>query len=363
MKSRRKFYIFVAVLLAITAALYSCAPQPADDEPSVIEEPSPPPPSPSLAPSPPPSPRPDPPKASAVYIEKVICDRPLDPNDFVTDITGRAPVAASFFLQPDNRREGEQSVFVTLTDAGGITAIIRSTLTLTRDDEPPVISGLIHKTVFVGDTIAYRLGVIVTDNIDEHVVLEVDSGAVDLREEGVYEVIFSATDSSGNTVSVEGSVTVHSVTREMADELADEVLDMILEEDMTPLEVVRAIYEWVKFTLHYSSSFIKDNVALAAYRGLTYFTGDCYIYYATAEVLLSRAGIENLPVQNIEEAVTRHFWSLVDIGEGWHHFDTTPHETGVTGFMLTESQAQTHVPNRSRTYYTYDPELYPEVVP
>jgi hypothetical protein len=231
------------------------------------------------------------------------------------------------------------------------------------DTEPPVISGLIHKTVFAGDTIAYRAGVTVTDNRDAEVELIVDSSAVNLRVEGVYPVIYSATDSSGNTATVEGSVTVHSVTPELADELADDVLLMIMTEDMTPLEQARAIYDWVKATLHYTNSTIKDNVALAAYRGLKYGMGDCYIYYAVAEVLLTRAGIENIPIRNVDWAVTRHYWSLVDVGGGWHHFDTTPHETGVSGFMLTDSQAQAPVPNRSRTYYTYDQSLYPGVVP
>jgi transglutaminase-like putative cysteine protease len=304
-----------------------------------------------------------PPEATPVHVERFISDEPLDPNDFIIDIIDQTSVAVSFYTEPDDRLEGVQEVFILLEDESGNTTVVTSLLTLIRDTEPPVISGALDKSVFVGDTIAYRAGILLRDNRDKEVTLTVDSSAVNLRVEGVYTVIYTATDSSGNKATARGTVTVHSVTREQVDEMADGILTNLLTPDMTPREQIRAIYDWVRGHVNYSKGGIKDNVAFAAYRGLKYGTGDCYVYYATAEVLLTRAGINNLPIQNIETAVTRHYWSLVNLGDGWYHYDTTPHESNVNGFMITESEAQRPVPNRSRTYYTYDKSLYPTVVP
>lgn len=304
-----------------------------------------------------------PPEGVPVSVERMICDRPLDPNDFITDITGRAPVDVAFFLPPV-RAEGEQNVFILLTDSRGNTAIITSLLTLVRDTEPPVISGDIHKTMLIGDAIAYRAGVTVTDNLDEHIALEVDSSAVDVREEGVYPVFYSATDSSGNRTVVEGSLTVYGVMLEHVEEMVEELLQRITTPEMTPHEVVRAIYDHVKRNVIYGSGRVRNNIPYAAYRGIRFGSGDCYTFFALANTLLNAAGIENIPVQRIAGTPTTHFWSLVNIGEGWYHFDPMPRNDFSTGFMLTEAQAQAQTRVSSiEGYYEYDRSLYPEVVP
>jgi hypothetical protein len=306
-----------------------------------------------------------PPEGLPVHVEKIICDRPLDPGLFVTGVTGlHMPVETGFFLPPDGRSEGDQEVYVLLTDARGNTVIITSLLTLVRDTVPPVITGDIHKSICIGDTIAYRAGVTVTDNLDGHVALEVDSSAVDTANEGVYPVYYTATDSSGNTTTVRGSLTIHGVSLAHVGEMAAEVLGRITSPDMTPRETVRAIYDYVKTNVIYGSGRVRNNVPYAAYRGIRFGSGDCYTFYALAETLLNGAGIENIPVQRIAGMPTTHFWSLVNIGDGWHHFDTMPRNEYSTGFMLTQSQAEYHTRVSSvEGYYVYDRSLYPEVVP
>ena len=316
---------------------------------------------------------PDPPAAVPVHVTKWL-DEEFFPEEFVTDVIGRTEVTVTFAAPPGRPREGGQEVFILLSDAEGNETVIASALTLLRDTEPPEITGLLDKSMFLGDTIAYRSGVTVTDNRDEEVELFVDSSAVDTRTEGVYPVVYSAADSSGNKTAVKGTVTVFAATREQVDEMADEILARIfvkgetidgvfIGEEMTLYEKALAVYQWVQDTMIYINSSVKDDPCYAAYRGLRDMTGDCYVYYAVSEILLTRAGIDNIPIERIPGERAMHYWSLINIGEGWRHFDATPHESGGDGFYFTESQAQALLKGRSSTYYTYDADLYPEVVP
>ena len=303
-----------------------------------------------------------PPTATPTHIHKFVGDR-LDPNDFVTDITDQTPVTVSFAAGPDNTAEGERAVDILLTDAYGNTAALTALLTLIHDTEPPVISGTLDKTIFTGDTIAYRAGVTVTDNRDAEVALKIDSDAVDPKKEGVYPVIYSATDSSGNTATVQGTVTVFDVTRKQVYEMADGILAKITNASMSLYNKAQAIYSWVLSNVSYVSTSIKDDTMLAAYRGLKDKRGDCFVFASVAELLLTRAEIDNIMLQRIPGQRATHYWSIINIGDGWYHFDTTPHQSGGSGFMLTESQALELAKKRSSTYYTYDKSLYPEVTP
>lgn len=48
--------------------------------------------------------------------------------------------------------------------------------------------------------------------------------------------------------------------------------------------------------------------------------GDCYTYYAVANVLLQRAGAETMRVerQNAGDG-SHHYWILCNVGTGWYH--------------------------------------------
>ena len=302
-----------------------------------------------------------PPFATPLSVRKFVGDT-TEPADYVTDIIDETPVTVSFVGNPDNMLEGEQTVQVLLTDAYGNTTVITSSLTLVLDIEPPVIAGVLHKTIFIGDTIAYRADITVTDNRDEEVLLKIDSSAVDTKTEGKYPVLYSATDACGNTAEAAGSVTVLSVTREQVYEMADTLLAGIINADMSLRDKAYAIYIWVRTHIAYINTSVKDDPNIAAYRGLKDKRGDCFVYASVAELLLTRAGIDNILIHRIPGARVRHYWSLVNIGEGWYHFDSTPHQNGGYCFMLTESQVQALARKRGKDYYTYDASLYPEVV-
>ena len=229
------------------------------------------------------------------------------------------------------------------------------------DTEPPVISGDVDKIVVVGGTVAYRKGITVTDNHDASVELSVDSSQVNLGEIGEYEVVYTATDLSGNTATANGMVHVIGVDPDEVYAMADEVLESILAEEMTTQEVVRAIYLWVRNHVGYVNIGSKDDVLTNAYNAFTAKKGDCYTFYAVSELLLTRADIENIAIKR-EGGTAQHFWNLVNIGEGWYHFDSCPYREAFDGCMFTETQAEQYTKQRRGNYYVYDKDLYPEVV-
>jgi len=90
--------------------------------------------------------------------------------------------------------------------------------------------------------------------------------------------------------------------------------------------------------------------------------------------MLTRAGIPNMRIERIyvEGTTTTHRWSLINPDNlGWHHFDANPVNSAANinsqMYMFTNSQAQEWSVRLARLgssleYFTFDPDLYPEVV-
>ena len=177
--------------------------------------------------------------------------RVVEAREFVTDIIDATEVSVSFANEPDFKRVGVQEVTVLLEDEGGNITEQKALLTVLEDNEPPRIIGAHDQTVYIGDRVSYRRDVTVSDNLDEHAELTIDSSAVNLKKEGSYQVYYTATDVSGNTTTKAVTFTVAQrtedyVSKDQLDALLDEVLEDIITEDMTQHEKARAIYDWTK---------------------------------------------------------------------------------------------------------------------
>ncbi|MCR5580643.1 MAG: transglutaminase, partial [Pseudobutyrivibrio sp.] len=192
--------------------------------------------------------------------------------------------------------------------------------------------------------------------------VQVDSSKVNLNEPGVYTVIYTATDSMGNMDLKEGLVTViqQEYTEEQVFALADEVLAEIITDDMSDYDKAHAIYVWVQGNIGYSESTDRGDWLKGAYDGLYNRRGDCYNYFAVSKALLTRAGIPNEDIEIIPTATRHHYWNVIDCGEGWRHFDTTPrHDKSFKGFYITDedlmaySDSHYHSHNYDRQIYTY----------
>ena len=259
---------------------------------------------------------------------------------------------------------------------------VESVLILRPEDrEPPVITGARDLTVTVGETVSYRDGVTVTDNLDENVRLQVDAGQVNLEQPGTYSVTYWAEDSRGNrteitvTVLVEESPEVPpseapgeepTEDRKNLDELAAGILSRITTPDMTQRQKARAIYDYVYGNIRYVNTSDKSAWVAAAYVGFTQGKGDCFNYFACSKELLTLAGIPNIDLSRVG-GNSDHYWQLVNVGDGWYHFDACPHPNGypITSFLLTEAEVREYSRQFSglwENYYVYDYDACPVTV-
>jgi hypothetical protein len=297
----------------------------------------------------------------ALFQNKSIWNDQVPPaSDFVSDIRDISAVEATYKTPPDLSKLGEQSITIILQDEYGNRTEQQVTATVMADTEPPEIIGAADKTVYIGDSVAYRKGVTVKDNKDEELEVSVDSSEVNLKKEGEYTVVYTAEDKAGNKTSVSTTVTVKKITvsEEDVNKLADDILDDILKKDMTKEEEAHAIYKWVKGHVSYTGDSDKSDWLAEAYRGMTKGDGDCFTYYAVSQALLTRAGIDNMRVTRVGGR-TQHFWNLINCGSGWYHFDTCPNKDHMEAFMLTDKEVEEYTKKRGNNYYSFDKSLYP----
>lgn len=237
------------------------------------------------------------------------------------------------------------------------------------DREPPVISGVTDLNITIGMKPMYHNGITVTDNLDSDVRLRIDSRNVDLEQTGVYTVVYSAVDASGNTARATAQVTVEPprvgdfpmpdhITQEELDAKADAVLSQIIYPRMEPLQKAEAIYHYVRRHIRPTIETNHSDPTQAAYVALVGGQGDSYYCTALSQLLLNRVGIPSQEVQR-QGGKTDHYWLLVDAGTGYHHFDASPHlpHHDLQSFMLTEEEAQRYteeVAEDEKNYYVYD---------
>lgn len=144
-------------------------------------------------------------KANDVTVNK---DGQIEANQFVTDIKDATKVDVSFKDKPDVSKDGESEVIIVLTDEGKNQKEVKAKLTVVSDSEPPVIDGVKDITAYIGETVSYKKDVTVTDNMDQNPTLDIDNSKVNLNKAGTYEVVYTATDSAGNTSSASSKITI-----------------------------------------------------------------------------------------------------------------------------------------------------------
>ena len=237
------------------------------------------------------------------------------------------------------------------------------------DTVAPQIMGVNKLSVFMGSSIAYRSGILVSDDTDPAPKLSVDSSQVNLSAPGTYPVIYTATDSAGNATSVETTITVSEapttyVDEELIKETADALLDKIITDGMTKEEQVNAVYDWIAGHCYYIAEFDKSDYMQAAYLMMTTNRGDCYGFYAVSRLLFDRLGLPNLTVTRLpnETRTSNHWWNMVSLdgGESWYHFDSTPHMTYPTRTCLVTDTFLNEFNLLMPNYYYFDHDSFPD---
>ena len=220
----------------------------------------------------------------------------------------------------------------------------------TKDKKAPVISGFVKGKSATGYGDIYRVYyadmkkqyhytqfVKARDNRDGPVKVKADTSGINWKKEGVYKLRFSATDRSGNTAKSWAKVRVYLPGS--AESAADQILRSITRKSWSQEKKARAIYRYIRGHSSYIPHSAHGNWRQAGLRGLRYRSGDCYSFYATARLLLTRAGITNVMVKRypVPNGMT-HYWNLAYIRGGWYHFDTTPRSRNANFCLWTDAQ-------------------------
>lgn len=213
------------------------------------------------------------------------------------------------------------------------------------DVTPPTVSGQDFE-VEQGSSVSYKKHITVSDDRDGAPTIKIDNSAVDLDTPGVYPVTYKVTDDAGNTATLTLNLTVKKkinagATEEYVLSEAQKILDEITDDSMSDLQVAYTIYRWTKYNIGYSDTSDKTNWLVGAYDGFRTRRGDCYTYFAVSKALLTAAGIDNVDMikHRTSEKASRHYWSLVNVGDGWYHFDSTPYVYKESNFfMLTDAE-------------------------
>lgn len=119
-------------------------------------------------------------------------------------------------------------------------------------------------------------------------------------------------------------------------------------------ETAWEIFNWVHSNITYVPITESQTFEEAAFRGFSRKTGDCYVYFACAKMLLDCAGIPNLMVERYPVIEHGHFWNLVQIDGEWYHCDATVFKDHADMyFMCTDEEI-------ADKYHDFNAALYPE---
>lgn len=142
--------------------------------------------------------------------QTVLAGKALLAENFVKDIADATNVTVSFEKQPDPTQK-QQNVTLVLKDEGGNTTRLNAFLTIEFDEVQPTIEGAADRKVWLGAA-AYDFlyGVSAKDDKDPEPKLTCDSSNVNFQVAGRYTVIYTATDSAGNTAQTSVKITVEA---------------------------------------------------------------------------------------------------------------------------------------------------------
>ena len=135
-------------------------------------------------------------------------------------------------------------------------------------------------------------------------------------------------------------------------DIADKILSNLQCDN--DVDTACAIFNWVHSNIYYQTVHGNPTYEEAAYMGFTKKTGDCYVYFSCAKMLLDRARIPNLMVKRYPVVKNGHYWNLVQLNGEWYHCDATVFKDHPDlYFMLTDDEI-------ADSHHEFDSSLYPE---
>ena len=289
--------------------------------------------------------------------------RELMPEDFIESCEDATAVKYSFKTVPDFKSTARQDVEITAVDAGNNSVTVKTTMELVDDTEPPVIEGVKNRTVYIGETIAYKTGVTVTDNMDPSPKLTIDNSQVDLDAVGVYPVTYTATDFCGNSTQVSINLKVEEQpigyeNIEKMNQKVDALLAKIITPEMTDIEKLYAAFLWIREHITYQNAHAQFDYVNEAIKCLDGRPGDCYTCAAGFRAMAEAMGFETKDV--VGTYVNHHYWVMIKVDGNWYHVDAVPlYIRNYVCFLGTDAELEEFMKLRPG-YYDRVREDYPE---
>ena len=286
---------------------------------------------------------------------------------FLYDLSGIAKIEYKDGA-PKFEETGDYLVSVIITDWYNNQTVIDVPFEVINDCTAPLIRG-VHALECNGnpDEVDFYNGIRVVDDYDEFPIMKVDDSLVNYAENGEYEVIYRAIDHVGNMRTVKTKMTV-TLPEEASDSessggdyggysygdpypLAANILAGLW--GGSDVATARNIFNWVHGHIYYQNVYGAQTYTSAAYRGFSRRSGDCYVYYACAKMLLDLAGIPNRMVTRYPVTGNGHYWNLVYLEGEWYHCDATVFRAHPSVyFMCTDEEI-------SDSYHHFDGSRYP----
>lgn len=259
-----------------------------------------------------------------------------------------------------------------------------------KDTKPPTISAREGQTVvgYLGESPTYKKYVIVNDDKDEEPRLAIDPDEVNIDAEGTYKVYYQAMDNAKNksevfvlTYVVKNKQYSEEKLMTMIAELAEE---LGIKKDMSTVEQVRKIYNFVNREIGWSGGIGESNIPRInrdnwkvdwveeAIRTLELYEeddceGDCYSYYSLSKAFFEYFDIKHIGLRRDKsideqkdadgERKGTHFWQIVDIGGGkWYFYDATQLAQGFNdgtknACLITQKKLSSHRTSSGGDYF------------
>ena len=305
------------------------------------------------------------PKGEGIPQKIFSCDEIPDVSSCISGIDDITDVMLSWKEVPDMTGGGSFTAKALLTDAAGNETIVDVPFEVTKDSTPPVIEGAKDLFAYIGDSVLYRENVTVTDDYDTNPILSINADAVDLNTEGVYEVIYTAKDFSGNESSVTVNIQLAEkpegyVEPEVVYAAAKEILDEITEPGMTEEEIALQIVWWCRYNIRFILKTSSSSWTEAAYNAFVYRSGNCYSTAYAVKALFDVAGIENMIIERWPYQTATHFWNYICIDGQWYHCDATWREGYDSYFFMYTTEELLDFWQGGWNGFQFKQELYPE---
>ena len=223
----------------------------------------------------------------------------------------------------DLNKIGTQTIVIEAIDAVGNKATAETKLTINKDKNPPVFSGLSDIKIDKNTTIDYNKGVTATDKKDGKVSFTVDSSKVNVAKYGTYYATYTAKDSDGNSTIKKRKITVNYDENDVAALVATHYAKIGSSD-------YKAIRNYVKTKIGYKGDLWYK--ADPVWFGLNNLKGNCYVHAYIYKAFLDKAGYQNKIIYTTDQT---HYWNLILINGVWRHSDSTP--GGNHGMIVAET--------------------------